>query len=324
MYATELLKRFAVAAAAFAGVFSVTSCIDLDHPNRLPEVTKVSQEQFASQVVGQAWKHVSTYEILQDGSLSKDEYYKDMEGGSPVHYYFRTSDQLYQFMSYPPFGTSITHESYVYAQNMVVTTHQHSHFQILHLDNRFMRIRRYLGYRDDVGDHYGYTTLKKMTRDELQRRWDDGNTVPKNLELFLKDNEGKFLYHYVSDFSNPAPAATGPYLLSEFFKVTVKDGKPVFEPYYLVRYEHKDYAFKSTDEPLAVHFKARGREMTSNLSGQEKKYVVLSLHDDEMSMDEKENRDCMHVFKVYAHPEVFDGCPEANRKEIEVRFNTKR
>lgn len=43
-------------------------------------------------VLGCGWKHVSTYEIYSDGNCSTadKDFYKDMIGLSPIHYYFST------------------------------------------------------------------------------------------------------------------------------------------------------------------------------------------------------------------------------------------
>ena len=61
----------------------------------LPNVSPISHATFLKYAEGNGWKHVSTYEINQDGSVQSHDHYRDLTGGGPSSYYFEKG-HLYQ------------------------------------------------------------------------------------------------------------------------------------------------------------------------------------------------------------------------------------
>ena len=61
--------------------------------NKLPAVTS---DEFFSKVTDHGWRHLGTYEILSDGSLSSTDYYKGAIGYGPSDFYF-SKDKITKF-----------------------------------------------------------------------------------------------------------------------------------------------------------------------------------------------------------------------------------
>ena len=64
----------------------------------IPDISKISMEEFESSVVGYGWKHVITHEIGSDGKCSTKDYYEDLVGGGPSQYYFESSESLKEYI----------------------------------------------------------------------------------------------------------------------------------------------------------------------------------------------------------------------------------
>lgn len=134
-----------------------------------PSASALSKERFEKEVVGYGWKHVSTYEIAPNGECLKEEYYSEIVGGGPSHYYFEspTSLKTYLYMnSYPASGFLTSTYEYTDA-NRVVTNGEHTALQIISVDGRLLKAVEYLGMLSYGTKVYGYATYQRMTEQEL-------------------------------------------------------------------------------------------------------------------------------------------------------------
>ena len=78
-------------------LFSQTYTIDDEGCCVLKGAKPITRGEVQSKVLNYGWKSIATYEVLANGKLSKEEFWKDMVGGSPTHYWFESSQQLVQY-----------------------------------------------------------------------------------------------------------------------------------------------------------------------------------------------------------------------------------
>ena len=78
-------------------LFSQTYTIDDEGCCVLKGAKPITRGEVQSKVLNYGWKSIATYEVLANGKLSKEEFCKDMVGGSPTHYWFESSQQLVQY-----------------------------------------------------------------------------------------------------------------------------------------------------------------------------------------------------------------------------------
>ena len=57
----------------------------------------IAAEEIQSKVEGYGWECIATYEVLANGKLSQEEYWKDRDGGGPTHFWFETSEQAFSY-----------------------------------------------------------------------------------------------------------------------------------------------------------------------------------------------------------------------------------
>ena len=83
----------------------------------LPNVSPISHATFLKYAEGNGWKHVSTYEINEDGSVQNHDHYKDLIGGGPSSYYFEkdTYTSYYWLSAYP--ADAYSEVVYTYLEN---------------------------------------------------------------------------------------------------------------------------------------------------------------------------------------------------------------
>lgn len=135
-----------------------------------PSVSAISKESFGQTVVGYGWKHVSTYEIGENGECLKKEYYADLDGVGPHHQYFESATSLKTYMyvdAYPVNGFRTSAYEYMDA-NRVVVNNQHAILQIISVDKDVLKALEYLAVRAGGTKVYGYVTYKRMTEQELK------------------------------------------------------------------------------------------------------------------------------------------------------------
>ncbi len=63
----------------------------------LKDAKPISSADVQSKVVDYGWMAIAAYELQADGKLSTDDYYEDLIGGGPTHYWFESSQQLVKY-----------------------------------------------------------------------------------------------------------------------------------------------------------------------------------------------------------------------------------
>ena len=134
----------------------------------IPDISKISMEEFKSSVVGYGWKHVITHEIGSDGKCSTKDYYEDLVGGGPSQYYFESSESLKEYMYVDAFPANgyLTY-AYEYEDGNRVSNNGNLVMRIVSLKGDVMKIIDYLGIRADGVKIYGYSTYRRMSSGEL-------------------------------------------------------------------------------------------------------------------------------------------------------------
>ena len=134
----------------------------------IPDISKISMEEFKSSVVGYGWKHVITHEIGSDGKCSTKDYYEGLDGGGSSQYYFESSESLKEYMYVDAFPANgyLTY-GYEYEDGNRVSNNGNLVMRIVSLKGDVMKIIDYLGIRADGVKIYGYSTYRRMSSGEL-------------------------------------------------------------------------------------------------------------------------------------------------------------
>ena len=149
----------------------------------IPDISKISMEEFESSVVGYGWKHVITHEIGSDGKCSTKDYYEDLVGGGPSQYYFESSESLKEYIyadAIPAHGY-FTY-AYEYENGNRVSNNGNLVMRIVSLEGDVMKI---IGVK-----LYGYSTYKRMSSGELtkvQNAYPDDLSNIKNLTTSINN-----------------------------------------------------------------------------------------------------------------------------------------
>ena len=116
----------------------------------IPDISKISMEEFESSVVGYGWKHVITHEIGSDGKCSTKDYYEGLDGGGSSQYYFESSESLKEYMYVDAFPANgyLTY-AYEYENGNRVSQNGNLVMRIVSLKGDVMKIIDYLGIRAD-------------------------------------------------------------------------------------------------------------------------------------------------------------------------------
>lgn len=142
----------------------------------------VDEATVKKDVYGYGWKWKSTNEINRDGTVCGEDYYKDMDGGSPVSYYFGGGSLVSFFFSDAHCGQCCKHQgiafkdSAIYVQGLFGVVSQFT-LKVLELDGDTMTCIEYLGVRND-GKVYGLSVFRKMTEKEL-------NSMKDSCDIFI-------------------------------------------------------------------------------------------------------------------------------------------
>ena len=139
----------------------------------LPNVSPISHATFLKYAEGNGWKHVSTYEINQDGSVQSHDHYRDLTGGGPSSYYFEKDTYTSYFWLDAFLAKAYSEETYTYLEdgNQIGYTNRFNdnfftQFQILSIDENKLRMIEYIGIRNNR-NIYALTTYRKMSEEEL-------------------------------------------------------------------------------------------------------------------------------------------------------------
>lgn len=228
-----------------------------------PSVSAISKESFGETVVGYGWKHVSTYEVGENGECLKNEYYTDLDGVGPHHRYFESATSLKTYVyvdAYPASGFRTSIYEYMDA-NRVVASNQHTTMQIISVDKDVLKVLEYLAVRAGGTKVYGYVTYKRMTEQELkecQKAYPVDLANLQNLDISIP---GEVVFVKGKKFEFDVLRSNGPYsveaskeetcnitcegnhvkvtLLQSGARITVSDGL-----------RHRMFRLFSTDEEL--------------------------------------------------------------------------
>lgn len=204
----------------------------------------IAAEEIQSKVKGYGWESIATYEVQENGKLSKEEFWKDRFGGSPTHFWFETSQQAFSYFysdALPAFCFSRVSWTYDMDKGFILfgsnkQTTDSRYMQILKLDESNGKTLMYtiqkLGATSDGSNGYksiyGMIVYKRMTETDL--------------EMMKKS------YTYDTDIDRSVPDNCK-FKIKAYYAEDDKDNTdPVFQTFCLVTFELTDeYGFNSSD-----------------------------------------------------------------------------
>ena len=144
----------------------------------------IAAEEIQSKVEGYGWECIATYEVLANGKLSQEEYWKDRDGGGPTHFWFETSEQAFRYFfsdALPAFCFRRVSWSYDADNGFILLgdnklTTENRYMQILKLDESDSKTLMYAmqksGVRSGGGNGYksvyGMYVYERMTETDLE------------------------------------------------------------------------------------------------------------------------------------------------------------
>lgn len=150
--------------------------------NKLPTVTS---DEFFSKVADRGWKHLGTYEILSDGSLSSTDYYKGAIGYGPSDFYF-SKNKITKFFYNDALGKlnkSTVGYHYDSSNNAIDIGENPNPFDRVYscTDTKLLLVL-YLGKvnvnNGQLRDHYGIACYTKMSDKELAEKQKNYEDIP--------------------------------------------------------------------------------------------------------------------------------------------------
>ena len=195
----------------------------------------ISRARFEASVVGSGWKHVATYEIMSDGTCSRQEYYEDLIGGGPSVYYFESAETMkdyYYLSTSRAWGFRTRTIDYEEGSNRVMMGDDLMQFQLLAVEGDVLKMVEYLGVRNGGRKVYGYSTYYRMTEKELrncQEEYDIDFDNMHDLQLSLPEDQEVFI-ETGTDFAFDVLDCQEAYTVKPMFENTctiVQDGNHV-------------------------------------------------------------------------------------------------
>lgn len=150
--------------------------------NKLPTVTS---DEFFSKVTDHGWRHLATYEILSDGSLSPTDYYKGAIGYGPSDFYF-SKNKITKFFYNDALGKlnkSTTNYHYDSSNNAIDIGENPNPFDRVYscTDTKLLLVL-YLGKvnvnNGQLRDHYGIACYTKMSDKGLAEKQKNYEDIP--------------------------------------------------------------------------------------------------------------------------------------------------
>lgn len=226
----------------------------------------ISRARFEASVVGSGWKYAATYEIMSDGTCSRQEYYEDLIGGAPSVYYFESGETMKEYFYLSIRGAWGFHTraiDYEEGSNRVMMGDDLMLFQLLAVEGDVLKMVEYLGVLNGGRKVYGYSTYYRMTEEELrkcQEKYDIDFDNMHDLQLSLPGDQEVFIATG-TDFAFDVLDCQEAYTVKPMFENTctiVQDGnhvqvKLLKNGAYLTvsdRLQHRPLWIFSTDESL--------------------------------------------------------------------------
>ncbi len=142
------------------------SCDD-DDDARMPSIRMMTAEEFTRCVDGKAWKHVDSYEIKSNGSISKNSYWDDMTGGAPVHYSFSGNTvTTYMYIDAYPINGYVTRQFTFDSGTNRLMAGQDEVFTVVDVNANELRLIQLEGITGDGKRIYVYSIYRAMTPGE--------------------------------------------------------------------------------------------------------------------------------------------------------------
>ena len=130
-----------------------------------------SAAEFRQYAVGYGWDEAETYEIFEDGSISVDDYWKNMLDGGPTRY--EIGDGIltsYFHIDSPP--VNVYHNNVVYYDEATGRLYNEFlsewFFTVLSISGQEMRVIKPGGFHSNGKAFYFYVVLRRMTAEQLQ------------------------------------------------------------------------------------------------------------------------------------------------------------
>lgn len=178
------MKRLVLWMSLLAIAIGFSTCNDEDMPRfqfnangecYMPDARNISHEEFLKHAEGNGWKHVSCYEINEDGKISTKSFY---EGHSTLPIGYIIEEDVFYTCQTSHLGDMYQKIAYVYLEdrNQIGWTGDHyensfyAKYQVISIDEKELKMIEYKGIRswDNPKDMYTLTTYRKMNSEELE------------------------------------------------------------------------------------------------------------------------------------------------------------
>ncbi|MGI6242382.1 MAG: hypothetical protein ACOYJK_02410 [Prevotella sp.] len=139
--------------------------------------TRMTRELFNENIVGRGWYYESSHEIKPDGTIMMTDFYQDMIGISPSHYYF-DADSLTVFRYHDSQGYvngGLGFVRYAYTYNEADQGIYVQGRRVLQLNPvgekgyKYLRTVRWSAMRSDGTQVYTLDIFRRMTDKELEK-----------------------------------------------------------------------------------------------------------------------------------------------------------
>lgn len=154
-----------------------------DNGNCFGDGGGISQADFNKMFIGHGWKHYATWEIDKNGKRKSAEYYSNMLGLAPEHYYFDSDTKLTTYCRSDISGSAVKKNEVTYTFN---DNYNGTSRTVLLLDNnKYIQITGWtlgaqpsfcmvhpLGIKTDGATVYGVSLYLQMTDKEVKAMQD--------------------------------------------------------------------------------------------------------------------------------------------------------
>lgn len=154
-----------------------------DNGNCFGDGGGISQADFNKMFIGHGWKHYATWEIDKNGKRKSAEYYSNMLGLAPEHYYFDSDTKLTTYCRSDISGSAVKKNEVNYTFN---DNYNGTSRTVLLLDNnKYIQITGWtlgaqpsfcmvhpLGIKTDGATVYGVSLYLQMTDKEVKAMQD--------------------------------------------------------------------------------------------------------------------------------------------------------